>query len=77
MARLQGALLTLFAAAVVTAPAAAQVAGRPWELSGQGGWIQYDTRSHLKAAPGFGGTLGWRAQSYLTLEGQALFGPTK
>ena len=46
-------------------PAAAQIAGRPLEISGQGGYFFYDSRAYMKDDPAWGGTLGWRPYSLL------------
>jgi outer membrane protein OmpA-like peptidoglycan-associated protein len=67
-----------FAIGILSAgSAAAQITERPLEVSGTAGLFDYDTRALTKMGPAFGGALGWRAQSWLTLEGHALFGPSK
>src|SRR5438128_6387289 len=71
--RLRLALLSWSLACVLAHPAAAQIAGTPYEFSAQGGWFAPDARAHVKSSPGFGGTLGWRAQSWLVFEGQAFY----
>jgi len=57
----------------MAAPAFAQIGGRPFEVSGQGGWFAPDARTRMRSAPMFGGTLGWRPQSWMVFEGQAMF----
>ena len=66
-------LLTLTAAA----PATAQVTGHPFEISGQAGIFSPDARTRTDAGPAFGGSIGWRWQSWLVLEGQALYAPSE
>jgi outer membrane protein OmpA-like peptidoglycan-associated protein len=66
-----------FAAALAAGPAAAQISGTPIEISGQAGWLHYDTRSLLRDGQAYGGTIGWRFQSMLVLEGTTLFGPAR
>jgi outer membrane protein OmpA-like peptidoglycan-associated protein len=61
---------------LMASPAAAQIMGRPFEVSGQAGWNHYDLRAHMKDAPGYAGSIGWRAAPWIVLEGQAFFGPT-
>ena len=70
-------LLLLCLGALSVSPAAAQIMGRPFEVSGQAGFNHYDLRSHMQDGPGYGGTFGWRAAPWLVLEGQAFFGPSK
>jgi outer membrane protein OmpA-like peptidoglycan-associated protein len=74
--RLRLALLTCWLA-LLAHPAAAQIAGNPLEFSAQGGAFAPDARAHVKSSPGFGGTLGWRAQSWFVLEGQAFYSSSK
>ena len=57
-------------------PAAAQIMGRPFEVSGQAGFNHYDLRAHMQDGPGYGATLGWRAAPWFVLEGQMFFGPS-
>ena len=75
--RLRLALISCSLACFLAPPAFAQIAGTPYELSAQGGWFAPDARAHVKSAPGFGGTLGWRAQSWFVLEGQAFYSSSK
>jgi len=70
-------LMLLCLGLAIAHPAAAQIMGRPLELSGQAGFNHYDARGRMQDGPGYGGSLGWRAMPWLVLEGQALFGPTK
>ncbi|HKQ58669.1 MAG TPA: OmpA family protein [Candidatus Eisenbacteria bacterium] len=69
-------LLLLCLGVTLASPAAAQVRGRPIEFSGQAGYNHYDLRSRMMDDFGYGATLGWRAQPWLVLEGQAFFGPS-
>jgi outer membrane protein OmpA-like peptidoglycan-associated protein len=62
---------------MLASPAAAQIMGRPFELSGQAGWNHYDLRARMQDGPGYAGSLGWRAAPWLVLEGQMSFGPSK
>src|SRR5580765_790633 len=71
------ALLLCSLACLFAHPAAAQITGTPFEASVQGGWSAPDARAHMKSAPAFGGSLGWRAQSWFVLEAQALYSSSK
>jgi outer membrane protein OmpA-like peptidoglycan-associated protein len=62
---------------MLASPAAAQIQGRPFELSGQAGWNHYDMRARVEDGPNYAGTLGWRVQPWFALEGQIFFGPTR
>ncbi len=73
----QRALLVLVLAALGAAPAAAQITGHPYEFSGGAGYFNYDVRAQLKDNPAYTGSLGWRLMPWMSLEGQATFGPTK
>ena len=75
MTWLKRALPALAIALLSAVPAVAQVAGRPFEISGGAGIFSYDGRSHRHDGPAYIGALGWRIQPWLTLEGQAAFGP--
>ena len=72
----QRALLVIVLAALCAAPAAAQIVGHPFEFSGGAGYFHFDTRARMTDGPAYTGSLGWRAMPWLTLEGQATFGPT-
>jgi OOP family OmpA-OmpF porin len=62
---------------LVAAPAArAQVAGNPFEFSGQAGLFSPDARSHVKAGPAYGFSLGYRLRSWLVAEGHGIFAPS-
>lgn len=52
----------------VAVPAMAQIGGRPIEASVGGGILNFDARDHVKDAPVYVGTLGWRWTPALTLE---------
>src|SRR2546423_1052330 len=71
--RLRLALFTCSLACLLAHPAAAQIAGSPYEVSAQGGWFAPDARAHVKSSPGFGFTLGRRTESWFVLEGQAFY----
>src|SRR5436190_22299489 len=71
------ALLLCSLACLFAHPAAAQITGNPIEASVQGGWSAPDARAHMKSAPAYGGSLGWRAQSWFVLEAQALYSSSK
>ena len=62
--------LALLATTLLARPALAQISGTPLEFSVHGGWFAPDARLQTDSAPEFGGTLGWRAQRWLVLEGQ-------
>jgi len=76
MSRLRAALL-LIVFLPVARPAAAQITGTPYEVSGHVGWFHYDTRSRLKDGPAFGLSGGRRFQSWLVGEATMEFGPAK
>ncbi|HYM79784.1 MAG TPA: porin family protein, partial [Candidatus Limnocylindria bacterium] len=75
MSRLKAAFALLVA--LVATPAAAQIAGTPYEVSGQAGHFHYDTRSRLRSGPAFAGSIGRRFTPAFVLEATALFGPAK
>jgi hypothetical protein len=70
-------LALLVLSCVVTAPASAQITGRPFELSAQAGLFQPDARERIEAGPAYGGSFGMRFQSWLVIEGHALFAPSE
>jgi len=72
----QRALLVIVLAALCAAPASAQIVGHPLELSGGAGYFHYDARARMTDAPAYMGALGLRVASFLSVEGQATFGPT-
>jgi outer membrane protein OmpA-like peptidoglycan-associated protein len=76
MSGFQRALLVIVFAALCAAPAAAQIVGHPFELSGGAGYFHYDARARMTDGPAYTGSLGWRSMSWLSFEGQATFGPT-
>ena len=67
--------LALLTITCLASPVHAQIGGQPIELSGQAGWFKPDTRDRLEAGLAFGGSLGYRMQPWLVLEGHALFAP--
>ena len=70
-------LLLLCLGVVSATPAAAQIMGRPFEVSGQAGFNHYDLRARMQDGPGYTGSVGWRAKPWLVLEGQMFFGPSQ
>jgi outer membrane protein OmpA-like peptidoglycan-associated protein len=72
----KAALLLVAIAAVCAAPAAAQIAGRPIEVSGGAGYLNYDVRSVTRDGPAYTGSLGWRMFPWLVFEDRHLFGPS-
>jgi outer membrane protein OmpA-like peptidoglycan-associated protein len=70
-------LLLVFLGVLVSAPAAAQIVGRPFELSGHAGWMHYDTRAYRSDAPLYGLGATYRLSPGLAAEGYALFGPAE
>jgi len=72
----QRALLVIVLAALCAVPAAAQIVGHPFEFSGGAGYFHFDARARMTDGPAYTGSLGWRAMSWLSFEGQATFGPT-
>jgi len=77
MTRLHGALLAAAVCLLSTTPAMAQIVGRPIEISGQAGYFKPDDRARTSEGPMFGGSVGMRLLPWMTLEGQALFAPSK
>jgi outer membrane protein OmpA-like peptidoglycan-associated protein len=73
----QRALLVIVFAALCAAPATAQIVGHPFEFSGGAGYFHYDARARMTDGPAYTGSLGWRVTPWLSVEGQATFGPTK
>ncbi len=63
--------------ALLAVPSQAQIIGRPLELSGGAGIFSPDGRARMQDGFASYGALGWRTQSWFTLEGHASFGPTK
>src|SRR6267142_121720 len=76
MTWLKRALPAVFLLGVMAAPAAAQIAARPFEVSAGGGIFAYDTRARLKDGLSLGGSLGWRLAPWATLELAGTFGTT-
>jgi hypothetical protein len=76
MTRFQGALLVA-GVCLFAAPAAGQIVGHPIEVSGHAGYFKSDDRARRQDAPEYGGAVGWRLHPWLSLEGQALFAPSK
>ncbi len=68
MARFKGALLAVLIVSSLPVPAAAQIGGHPFEISGGAGYFSPDMRARLESAPGYVGGLAWRANPSLSLE---------
>ena len=77
MSRLRRAPLVLLAALLAATPAAAQIAGHPFEVSAGAGLLHFDSRTQTKDAPGYAAGLGWRAQPWLSFEGAGLYSASK
>jgi outer membrane protein OmpA-like peptidoglycan-associated protein len=77
MSRLSGLLLAVVAAIVLAAPASAQIAGQPYEISGGAGLFNFDTRARLKDTYVGQGAVGWRFSPHTVLEAHALFAPSE
>ncbi len=73
----QRALLCIVLTGLCAAPAAAQIVGHPWEVSGGAGYFHYDARARVKDNPAYTASLGWRVMPWLSVEGTAVFGPSK
>ncbi len=76
MTRLKGMPLWSAIAVIFAAPAFAQIAGRPIEISGGGGFSSPDARDRVEDGLASFGTLGWRWHPGVTLEAQASFAPS-
>src|SRR2546422_9414902 len=61
-------------ALLLASPATAQVTGQPYEFSAHVGALVFDSRAYARNGPAAAATLGWRAASWITLEGQGLAG---
>ena len=72
--RIASLVLTLGLA--LAAPAAAQITGRPLEVSGSAGWFIPDGRARMQTSLATQATLGWRVLPGLSIEGHATFGPS-
>src|SRR5512137_1440538 len=72
MSRLERALLCVAAATLFSTRAQAQITDHPIEASAGAGFFHYDVRAYTKDGPGYTGALGWRAASWLSLEGSAV-----
>src|SRR5262247_2424166 len=69
--------LLVLSLALATTPVRAQVAGHVWEGSGGLGFVQYDSRDHLRASGMLTASLGYRWSPALTFEGAWLGALTK
>ena len=70
-------LWSLLLVAVSAVPAAAQITGNPFEVSGNAGVFAPDARARVQAGPQYNGTLGYRWQSWLVTEGYGLWAPSQ
>ncbi len=70
-------LLSSLMLAIAAAPAFAQVAGTPFELSGNAGVMAPDARAHVRPGPDYSATLGYRWQPWLVTEAVGLWAPGK
>ncbi len=77
MSWLKRALWSVAAAVLLAAPAAAQIGGRPIEVSGGAGLFSPDARARMKSGPAYDAALGWRVTPGLTAEAQATWGPSE
>jgi len=76
MARLKGALLAFVLAASLAVPAAAQIGGHPFEISGGAGIFSPDMRARMETGPAWIGGIGWRTSPLLTLEANGTWAPS-
>jgi len=77
MARLKGALLAFVLAVSLAAPAAAQIGGHPFEISGGAGIFSPDMRARMETGPAWIAGLGWRTSPQLTLEANGTWAPSR
>jgi len=76
MTSLLRALIAFALIGLWTAPAAAQIIGRPLEFSAGAGWFGYDSRARVDDGLSVHGRLGWRAYPWMTLETSGTFAPS-
>jgi len=77
MARLKGALLVFTFALLMSAPAAAQIGGHPFEISGSAGVSSPDMRARRECGFGYTSSLGWRANPNLSVEASGTWAPSQ
>ena len=70
----RSALLLVAGTLALAAPASAQIAGRPLEISGSAGGFVPDGRARIRSGIASQGTLGWRLTPGVVLEGHGTFG---
>jgi outer membrane protein OmpA-like peptidoglycan-associated protein len=75
--RLLAVSVALSAALGGAAPALAQIAGHPIEISAGAGVFSPDARAAVKSGPAYKGAIGYRFLPGFTLEGQATFAPSE
>ena len=77
MLRLSRACALVVFALLAAAPARAQIAGEPWEISGNAGWMSFDHRAYLENNVTFGGSFGRRLAPWLVAEAYGQWAPSK
>jgi len=68
MARFKGVLLTAVFVALSAIPAAAQIGGHPFEISGTAGVFSPDIRARMQNRGAYNGALGWRWGPTVSIE---------
>lgn len=76
MARCQGALFSAALAVMIAVPAAAQIGGHPYEISGTAGVFSPDIRARMQTSPAYNGSLGWRFGPTLSIDLQGTWAPS-
>ena len=76
MARCSGALLSAVLAVCLAVPAAAQIGGHPYEISGTAGVFSPDIRARMQTGPAYNGALGWRFGPTLSIDLQGTWAPS-
>ena len=77
MARSQGVLLSAVLAVLLAVPAAAQIGGHPFEVSGTAGLFSPDIRGHMQTSPAYNGALGWRFGPAISVDLAGTWAPAK
>ena len=68
MARFQGALFSAALAVLIAVPAAAQIGGHPYEISGTAGVFSPDIRARMQNRGAYNGSIGWRFGPTLSID---------
>ena len=76
MARLQGALFSAALAVLIAVPAAAQIGGHPYEISGSAGLFSPDIRARMQTSPAYNSSIGWRFGPTLSIDLQGTWAPS-